>query len=285
MPYRYTKFFDTPLPDRMPEDDLGTGNVESVLLDSIGGVVNYYGPTRRKLPRRDIIDYRGIYVAEKVYLVDEAGNFIVDEAGNRILVAAAGAHLRQQVHALRAQIGRTGPLWRMMDDTGLLAWKTATLLSVEYTRTINDAGETAELRPIWETGMGAWRDETASAFAKSLTAGVLTPVTVHNDGDVEVLDAVITVARTSGTITAFSLTAPGISLSWAGAFGAGQSLIIDTGAQTVRVGTINAYSGFALGTGHTVRGWLTLSPGITPLVARVMGGNANITVSFYNQRL
>lgn len=282
MPYRNLRFGSAYLPDRMPEDDLDTGDAEGTLVDSVGGAFDHWGD-RRRLPRKDVIQHRGKYVGEKTYWVDHLGNYIVDHLGNRIIIGTAEQMLRSQVDAIKAKEGQRDSLWRQREDDGALQWKTARLLRVNHTQTVNEAKIIAECFLAFETLMAGWRDEAAAITSRSVSDGVLDFLNVHNDGVYTVEDAVLTVARTSGTITAVRVTGSGIDLSWSGSIEAGETLTIDAGQQTVQIGDGDEYSGFALNAGHTADTWLPLSAGQNILHVTVTGGNADVSVEHYAQ--
>jgi len=115
----------------------------------------------------------------------------------------------------------------------------------------------------------------------SATAGVAASLVVTNSGLLPVYDGVLSIARTSGTITSVTVSGGGVNFVWTGSIGAGQTLVIDAGAQTVTIGAADAYAGFALGA--TARDWLPLEVGINILSVTVVGGNATISMSHYNQ--
>lgn len=281
MPYVLTEFNDVPLPAGMAEDDFSTGEAESALIDSVNGAFDYFGD-RVRLPRRRTITQRGIYVGETAYLVDDAGNYIVDESGNRIIAGSATAMLRAAVDAIKAQQGQRGPLWRRRDD-GALQWARARLLRVDYPRTVEDAGRVAHVDCTFETLDAGWRAATATTTAASVSAGATAGLVVPNAGIVSVPDAVFSAAATSGTVTSVRVQGQGIDWTWTGSLTTGQTLTVDAGAQTVRRGSADAYGGFARASGHTAAGWLPLAPGDNVLLVTVAGGNANITVTHYDQ--
>ena len=62
MPYLITDFEGVPLPPAMTDDDLGVGKTDASLLDSIGGVFDYWqGATR--YPRKRTFRHKGKYEA------------------------------------------------------------------------------------------------------------------------------------------------------------------------------------------------------------------------------
>lgn len=282
MAYRYTEFDGVPLPTANFEQAHDIAPIESGLLDSVGGVYDYRGAAR-KAARKQTISLRGIYWGETGYMVDEAGNPIVDEAGNYLIAGDAVNMLRAQVDALRAQRGARGPLWRVRISDGARQWLTARLLQIAWQRTRPDMAVRAELSCQFESAMTAWRAETESLAYNTAAAGAPTGLLVQNGGDVTVSDAVFRVTRTSGTITGVRVSGPGIDWTWTGSLGSGQTLTVDCGSQTMRLGLLDAYSGWSRGAGHTAPGWLPLTVGDTLLTVTLTGGAGDVTVTHYNQ--
>lgn len=256
--YRIYQFGVAPLPDRMTEDDLSTGQADSTLLDSVGSVFDYYGSTRR-LPRRIVTPFVGKYVGEKAYIVDESGNYLVDESGNRIIAGDAGQMLRAQVDAIRAMIGAQDTLYRRREDDSATQWKRARLLSAEFVRTLEEShAYVATVRLTFETTMTGWR--SASQRSANLSGDT---ITADNLGNFTVRDAILNINAT-GTVTTVTVSYPsGVSWTWTGSMTSGQTLVVDAGALTVRKSGADAYSGFALGSSHTAQGWLDLPVGTT----------------------
>lgn len=283
MPYRLIEFDGVPLPLAMPEDDLSTGTVETSLLDSIGGVYNYFGSTQR-LPRRHQFPHKGKYVGEVAIRVTSDGDIRVTSDGDmRVTAPSTIADLQGKTDDLKAKIGMWGRLWRERMADGLLTWKTCRLLHVKHVETVVQANVISEVESTFETDMAGWRDEDITTSLVSATNGVPIPLLVSNSGLMTVEDAILRVARTSGTITAVQVTGAGIDIIWAGTIGAGQTLTIDCGRQTVLRGTSDQYSGLTLNLGHTVNGWLPLVQGANILTVTITGGNANVSMEHYNQ--
>lgn len=283
MAYRWITFNGVTLPEYDAQRNQGTGAADMSVLDSIGGAFDAFGD-RLRLPRKNRFDMRGKYMGDKRYLVDHDGNVIVDHAGNRIIAGSAANHLRGQVDALLSQIGRRGDLVRVrLDDESVRQARQCRLLDVQFPQNHEDRTNQAELTCVFETERIGWRDADATVKTDGYVNGVAEYLAVHNDGAYPVEDAVLTVARTSGTITSVQVAAAGIEITWTGSIGAGQTLTIDAGRQTVLLGDTDAYSGFALGSGHTIDGWLTLTPGANPLRITVVGGNADVTMRHFNQ--
>jgi hypothetical protein len=187
------------------------------------------------------------------------------------------------VAELRTKIRVRGNLWRVRQDDGAREWKLARMLTMSHTITYQEPCPTAVVVCQIETPMAQWHAETVTTVSASAVNSVALPFLVENVGET-VDDAIVTVARSSGTVTAFSLVCAelGISLVWTGSMGAGHVLTIDAGAQTVVETGIDGYSGFSL-VSHTAPGWLTLPYGIYTFIATVVGGNAIIAFNYYPQ--
>jgi len=280
MAYLITTFDGVPLPAYDPEQDDSAAEAPSTLLDSVGSTFDYYGAVPR-VPRKYAIEVTGIYVGETSYLVDSAGNHIVDSTGAYVIAGTAANLLRAQVQALRSKVGVRGTLTRVRQDDNVAQWMTARLLQVRHDKRQQEMARLAKLTCLFESTLTAWRAGSATTTSGNATNGVQLGLSVSNGGDVTVYDATLTIARTSGTITAITIVGSGISLAWTGSTTG--TLTINCGAKTVRIGSTDNYSGFSLSTGHTSRGWLPLAPGVTPLVVTVTGGNATVTITHYNQ--
>lgn len=283
MPYSLTHFGAVPLPDRMSEDGLDTGNISGTLVLSIGGAFDRLGAARA-LPPVNVISHAGLYATSgSVFWVDHAGNQIVDHAGNRMLVATEDGWLRAQVDLLRGMHGKRDRLYRRRDNDGALQWVNARLVSVQEQKTIEDAGVTAELRSTFETAMSAWRSSSLSVATGTLVSGGNVALLVSNDGNAPVNDGLLVVTA-SGAISSVTITSPeaGVSVTWTGTLAAGQSLVIDSGARTVRRSGASVYSGFVLNAAHTARGWFPLAEGIT--IFRVaVDGPGTVNFQHYDQ--
>lgn len=112
MPYRIMSFDGVALPDFNTVDDLGTGEVESSLVDALNGSVDYYGSTR-KLPRAQKIPFRGAFVAQNGRLTDGLGRLLLD--GNKKYLLPTEqffTDLQQKTDALKSRLGVLGRLYR-----------------------------------------------------------------------------------------------------------------------------------------------------------------------------
>lgn len=282
MSYQYTAFDEVALPLYNHEQSHDLMASEPTIIDAIGGAYDWVGTGRRK-GRKQIINLKGVYFGGIEYLVDETGDKLVDELDDYLIAGDGVEMLQAQVTALREKKGARGTLWRNRLDDSTLEWKTARLLQVSWPRKWEDHGLLAEISCQFETLMEFWHAATATTSSGSASSGVALPLLIENTGE-QVDDATITITRTSGTITAVSLTCAelGIALSWSGSMGSGDVLTIDCGAQTVKENSTDAYSGFSL-SGHTAAGWLPIPQGSYSFVATVTGGGATVAIQHYNQ--
>lgn len=281
MAYALYKFGNALLPDRIPDDSLYTGDVESTLLDSVGGVFDYYS-SRQRLPRRMVIPHKGRFLGEQAYIVDQAGNYLVDGSGNQLINGTAASNLIGLVDAIREQLGKRDQLWRKRDGDGLLQWKLARLMKVDGTDTVDNVGAVIDLDLAFETQQAAWRSQ--SAITTSLGSGSGTrALTVPVVGNAPVDDAILRITA-AATVTLIRVRHgdQGVDWQWTGTLNNGQALTIDAGAQTVRIGNSNAYSGLSYNSGHRARGFLPLVPGTNAITVET-NANASITLTHYDQ--
>lgn len=286
MPYRLIEFDGVRLPEAMPIEDLGTGQVESTLRDSVGGVFDYYGDRRRTV-RRHQFRHQGKYEGQVDTRVTSNGNRRVTDSGNvRVTAPNALRDLQIKTAALKSRIGNRGKLWRRSIDQGTRTWKLCKLLEVAHEEEIDTALRVAPVTATFQTDQAGWRSEDAVSTSDSFVDGTFGTLIVPNGGGLTVHDAVLTMQVTSGTVTriAVSWLGGGINFSWFGTANNGTSLIIDAGRQTVRRGNgADAWSGFNLNAPHSARGWLPLPPGDSPISVIVDGGNADVTIEHFDQ--
>ncbi len=283
MPYRLTYFDEIPLPLAMPTDDISTASVESALRDSVGGVFDYY-QSLVSLPRRQKFLHKGIYEGSIRYRVTSDGDYRVTSSGDyRVASDSAVRDLQGQTDDLKAKIGVTGQVWRERLADGALTWKQCRLLHVKHVETVDQASVISEVESEFETTMVAWRAEVATTSSINTTSGSTSTLNVSNAGLMTVEDAILRISRTSGTITSVHVTGDGVDLIWTGSIGAGETLEIDAGLDTVTIDDEDEYSGFELGSGHASVNYLPLQRGTNLFQVTVSGGNATVSVEHYNQ--
>lgn len=286
MSYRITSFGTVNLPTAMAEDDLSTARVPSSLVNTLGGAVDVFG-ARQRLPSRQELRVSGLYLGTVRYLTTHAGDQLVDHAGNLLVVSSGRAYLREQLDLLRGMVGKRDRLWRRRDEDGLLQWRTARLLAVESQGDVDRwAAEVAEATATFETAQGTWRGAAVVTDSATLTAGVTATKTIAALGNAPVEDAIVTLVA-AGAITSLRVrcTAAGVDWTWAGSLAAGQTLLIDCGAMTVRKQGVDAYAGFTLNAGHTAAGWLPLAVGDNALLLLASGAGGTATITHYDQWL
>lgn len=282
MAYSLVLFGDVELPAVMVTDDLSTGDVDSTLLDSAGGVWDWYGSERR-LPRKAQIVQKGQYAGTETRIGTEDGDWFMFQ-WDTWSAGSAVQMLQAQVDRLKAALGKREKLWRRRDADGVLTWQWARLLQVKHEQDIKErVAAVATITAAFEVAGSGWMASDPTTITTIAVDGVQKPVLAECTGDFPASDAVLTVLSSSGTITLVEVTGHGIEWSWAGSLLIWQSLVVDAGALTVRKNDADAYSGFALGVGHTVAGWLTLLPGLNPLWIRVTGGSASLSL-VWNER-
>lgn len=283
MAYVITEFDGMPLRLFDARQQIQTATMDSTLFDNVGGSFDRLGALRQ-LGRRMQFEVQGTLMGDLYEIADEAGNVTEDEDDNIQIAGSVANNLRSQWLGLTSRVGVRGSLWReRLDAPADREWITARLLGVSWPRTVEQRTVRAEVTLRFESAMAAWRAASLTTAQISATDAIFTGLTVNNGGGVPVMDAVLTVTRTSGTLTQVNLEGAGINLQWTGSVGASRALTVDAGARTVRVTGVDAYSGWTLLSGHTARGWFPLEPGTNFFAVTVTGGNATVSLSHYNQ--
>lgn len=283
MPYQHTHFEDVRLPYYNPEQDHTPPSAEDGLIEAGGGFYDRYGSGKSK-SRLNVIPVSGVIVGEHTYWVDENGNRMVDENGNKMIMGTQEQMLRSLIEALSQRVGEKGRLWRMRLDDGVRQWKMARFLNMPTPQTFQDrvlkAHVTCEFKPTMEQ----WHAEEQSIVSATLTNGRWSYLLIDNPGAM-ITDAMVTVARTSGTITNvhFKCAPLGIDLSWAGTVGSGDTLVVDNGAESLVEDGVGVYGGLDFNAGHSARGWMPIPKGTWLLGVMVEGGNAAANLSYYVQ--
>lgn len=282
MPYRIISFDGALLPTGKPLDDLSTGQVESTVVDSLASAFDFYGSTRR-LPRRQLIEYTGIYAGPAIYEVDDRGNRLVDGSGNSIIVTNTDydSYLRIAVDHLKAHVGEKGILLRRREDDGAYQWKNARLLSVNHKRVNEDTDILIRVSCVFETIDPTWKSETATNTVQALAATATTNMTLTVSGEEEVTDSIITIAASSNVTQIEVKISTNQWLYFNGTILATKSLVIDCGAYTVKNDGVGAYANFFLL--GTIQAWLCLSPGSNTISFVTVGGPATATITHYDQ--
>lgn len=283
MAYQIYNFAGVALPLYNPTQDHNV-SVASTLTPAIGGVADYYG-SQRRLPKITQFSVRGIYAGDLYYLITEAGVYLADESNNQLIAHDTTADLRLQLDALRGVIGTRSTLYRKRWDDSVIQWKQARLLQVRRTTATKERTVIAEIECTFDAPDAFWRSSTQTSATDNLVSGGMVALNADNPGQETVDDAIVTITA-SGTITSLAIACPaqGVAWTWSGSLSSGQVLLVDCGALTVRKNGIDAYSGFALGAGHTARTWLPLAASVNNLEI-TSDGPGTAAVTFYAQYL
>lgn len=206
--------------------------------------------------------------------------------------------VRSRIDELRALRGKRLKLWRRCIDDGRTQWALARLLEMKVTSDVRSSHWrvpvelTFSILSRWNGSQhdGGWKLDTGKKLDDGLTLDgneltVLTSspqtITVDNDGNVAVRDAVVMITAGSTAITYLKVGISGVcEWEYAGSISAGQALVVDCGAKSVLNNGANAYSGFELTANHTVADWLVLEPGNNSVVVTRTGGGSTSTVEF-----
>jgi hypothetical protein len=110
--------------------------------------------------------------------------------------------------------------------------------------------------------------------------------TFANGGNRTVTDAFVTItAGAAATISNIRIRCGLCDWTWTGTVAVNKSLTIDCASRSIKYDGADAYSGFALNSGHSVADWLQLAPGnntITVNYTNNANNSAGVTVSFYD---
>ena len=273
MPYVIYQFGALTLPAYNGDNDVSAGQVAPAYIDLPGGgVYDVLGAEPAK---------RRATLLNKICTLD----------------GDSTAALRTSYNALRAKIGRRDRLWRKW-DAEYYEWCWARLLNITARRTTrNMLHQEVDLQfmqvsPHWygQHHGGGWTLDSGVLFDtgylldetgwQSIAAGA-TNITVTNNGNRTVTNAVVTVKAGSANITALTVSVSGISqLQYSGAIVAGKQLVIDCGDLSVTNDGADAYADFAIATNHTIDDWLRLEPGTNTVAIVITGGGTGAQALF-----
>ncbi len=221
-------------------------------------------------------------------------------------IDGSASEIQTAIDALRAKRGRRDTLYmRMLDNS--LRWTWARLLQIETQTTpdtvvslpvdltfelhdpiwygaLHGAGWTFDSGEFFDTGL-TFDMATGDVFALSHTA--TTNISVVNDGNAAVDNAILEIAAGAGAITSVHITTDDLAITqadftWTGTVPTGYSLLIDAGAQSIVVtnGT-EGYNGLVFNAGHVISGWLRLMPGTTAMAITITSTtDATLTITF-----
>lgn len=198
------------------------------------------------------------------------------------MTAAALATLSTNLDTLRARVGRRDTLTITLPG-GSTRWRYARLVGLQAeSRAEHHLGANVT-QPVELTFqcVEAWWRGAAHDVDVTLTGPSPQSMVMANAGNRTVNNAIITVAAVPSNITSLTIAVTGSSsFTFSGTITAGQSLVIDCGAMTVKNNGADAYANFALGGSHVIDDWLRLVSGNTTVVVTWTGGGATSTINF-----
>lgn len=258
--YRLKKFKGAHLPNRMLEENFGTGDVATNYVDTID---------------------RGAYDNDGAGVAPRGGLTIT----RRCIISRPTAESALEEFAFwRAYVGARGRLEREALPTGELHWIWARLMAVNADhdpRQFNRAYIPVEFRwsilppLVWRGtvagGMYLWDGSgqfNTSGWKFNEAKGSIPlsnnpqSVTITNQGNVNVDNAIVKITAGDADISNISLWCDsGASWHYDGTVIAETTLVVDCGAASVKNNGADAWSDFWLDPGHRGRPWLRLAPG------------------------
>ncbi len=237
MPYQITKFGSVTLPIYSGDNDLNFGQIQERFVDLPGGgSFDAWGSERAAIQRNP------------------------NQRGGEI-VAASPADFRTQFNTLRALIGVRDKLWREWDD-GTLEWTYARLVAGGASRQSGNILDLAVDLSFVQVSP-SWYGDTASSTTTDLVSSPQT-IVESNGGNADVANAIITITAPgtlSTPITSITIAISAISsFTWSGSLAAGDVLVIDCGAWSIKKNGVAAWN-VSFDSSHTINGMLVLAPG------------------------
>ncbi len=188
-------------------------------------------------------------------------------------VAASVAAMETKLAALKELAGTRSKLWR--SNGTAQHWRTARLLEVDSDLSAGLAA-TARFRMRFALASGPWYGETERAVSAVLDTAQKSLACPHL-GNARVTNPRIEVWAGAEAITGLVIDVYGVAqMLWNGTLGVGQTLTIDCGLRSVKIGSTDAYRGFGLhAVWHKISDWLRIEPGGTTVVFTRTGGGSN----------
>lgn len=250
MSYKLISFDGTNLPTYNRESGLDTGPSQQGFVATVLGGFDVYGLGVAPVATPYPLTLRGI-VSEET------------DAGQRAAL-----------DGLRAKARVRGKLVRQADDDDSEQWAWARLAVVAHRRVYNNRGYQI-LDFTWSMESEWYSDRNDVIATMDGSPYVLT---VENAGNRTINDAILTITADDANLTAVTITATNTELVWTGTLLAGDSLVIDCGAKSIKNDGVNAYSGFSYGANHAIDDWLRIA-GETEITITYTGGGTDPTVT------
>jgi len=276
MTYTLARIDTFELPDRLPADDVGTGQVKTPFVDvDFGGAFDLRRNDDSVFGSRTLQKRCLFYFSDQ----DERETFFRD---------------------LRGYVGVPAKLFRTWDD-GTDEWVSCRLANIRGTRTLNNVlhQEVTLIfqiySPYWRGSYnGAWTFDSGKKFDYGLefdsgddytfnvTSGVSFDV-VH-DGNTIAKDPIITITSGSAAITsgspALTISASNIELEYDATINANESLVLNCGNFSVENNGVDDYANFSRGSNHKINEWFRLPAGTTEVTLTFTGGGGGVTCEF-----
>lgn len=259
MPYHLERFIDVYLPAGNPSSDLSPIPAKPAIVQTLSGPFDM-----------------------------DQGDDAVDDLPHTITYDAlsdgdTADEWRLTEDALRALVGKRGWLWRRSEDE-------AQELQRAICKLMSNGGPRSTQDKMWKMDsfswlqLDHWRGHYHIDWAlddghflddelyldDDATYTVTTApqtITLTNDGNARVTDAIITITAGGVSITDVSIVKTGESdLQFTGVITAHHSLVIDCGAYSVLNNGVDAYTDFELDTDHAINEWLRLDPGANEII-------------------
>jgi hypothetical protein len=224
---------------------------------------------------------------------EQAFPYTVTASG--MIVGATAAAAETAWAAMKALRGTRAKLYRRMLDTpGTIQWAWARVTRVPARREAQDRRHVkfeitfdvwsqwrSEYQGVWLLDDGYYLDDgydLDTTDALDVMASSPHTYTASNGGNTTVFDPIITVTAIGANITALLITKTGeTALNYAGTITAGQALVIDCGAYTVKNNGTADYANFSLTSNHVITDWLRLDPGDNTITFTFTGGSTTST--------
>lgn len=189
-----------------------------------------------------------------------------------LLLGTTPAALATAGRAFQAKIGKRGKLYRQWRDAQR-EWVYARLIEAKGTASGQNITD-QEVAARFQVESPLWSGATLVSVTPSITTSPQN-VTLANAGNARVRSVVITVTGTATPITSVKIGISGVSeIQWAGSLSTGHSLVIDTGAMSVKKDGVNDYDAFSLTANHVIADWIRLEPGNNTVVVTIGPGGA-----------
>jgi hypothetical protein len=278
MSYTLSRFGTLYLPQPNPSLDIGTGESQSVLFPLAGGgAFDGLGQdqARQKPP---VITY------------------------HCALTGDDQCEIQNQLDMIKGYIGTRAKLYRKLPD-GTEQWITARLTNIEGKHSIEDGIFNQDIDLTFKASEYPWHGRVITGAGWTFDSGynfdagmylddmlsilMVAPgnITIVNNGNYPVRNLILILHTSSvwmGPITQFIIQKTGqTDLKWTGSVVAGNALVMDCGAFTVKNAGVDAYTGLTRQVGHYLPEWIRLDPGPnTFAINYTYGGQPSLTFAF-----